>query len=201
MKLNIDWRYIRPALIVASLSLVFSIVLVYLGHNYHEDMLAHHALKSAEFSDAEMQLNELREDKEIINAYLDNFNAMEKKGLFDAKHRVDWVDTVNEARSKMKLPIVRYQIFPQQQFSANYLVDEGLVNVVSSKVKLEAGLLHEGDLADLFSWIDKYAPGQIHLSSCDLKRVELVFGYYSHGPNLNVACELDWFSIIPLEQG
>lgn len=200
MKRSTDWHYLRSALVVVSLSLIFSAILIYLGYTYHQDMLNHHALKSAEFSDAEMQLEELREDKEIISVYLDNFKAMEKNGLFDAKHRVDWVDTVNEARRKMKLPIVRYQIFPQEQFSAAYLLDEGLVNVVSSKIKLEAGLLHEGDLADLFGWMDQHAPGQIHLSSCGLKRVELVFGYYRHGPNLSVECELDWFSIIPLEQ-
>ncbi len=200
MKLKVDWHYLRPALIVASLSMVFSAVLIFLGHNYHADMVDHHALKNAEFSEAEMQMEELREEKEIIAAYLDNFIAMQKSGIFDAKHRVDWVDSVNEARRKMKLPIVRYQIFPQRAYNAEYLVDEGLVNVVTSQIKLEAGLLHEGDLADLFSWMDKYAPGQIHLSNCDLKRVELVFGYYSHGPNLNVNCELEWFSVIPLEQ-
>lgn len=200
MKRSVDWHYLRSAIFIVSLLLILSVTLIYVGYTYHQGMLEQHSLKSAEFSDVKMQLEELKEDKEIISIYLDNFKAMEKDGLFNAKHRVDWVDTVNEARRKMKLSIVRYQIFPQEQFSAAYLLNEGLVDVVSSKIKLEAGLLHEGDLADLFGWMDQHAPGQIHFSSCNLKRVETVFGYYSHGPNLSVECELDWFSIIPLEQ-
>lgn len=198
---NIDWQYLRPAMIVVLCALVFSSALIFLGHDYHSEMLDYHAMKSTDYSNAELQLETLREDEKIIEEYLDSFIAIAESGLFDEKHRVNWVDTVNVARSLMRLPLVKYQISPHQVHVADYLIDAGLVNVMSSRIKLDAGLLHEGDLVDLFAWMDKYAPGQIHLSKCDMKSVEKVFAYYRHGPNLNVHCELDWFSVIPLEQG
>ncbi len=199
MQVNVDWRYLRPALIVVSLSVVFSGLLIFLGNDYHTNMGSLHDLKNDEYSEVEMKLNEVRQDKELIALYLDKFNALEKTGVFDKKQRVEWVDAVNNARRKMKLPLVRYQIAPQLPYSANYLHQDGYADVMVSQVKLEAGLLHEGDLVDLFNWMDHYAPGQLHLSHCKMKRAEEVFGYYGDRPNLNLLCDLRWFTVHPLE--
>ena len=202
MGFNPDWRYLRPALIVVVLAVIFSCLLLFLGADYRQHMADYYDLKSAEYSDVEMQLEEVREDKEILAVYLDKFNALEKTGVFDNKRRVEWVDAVNNARKNMKLPLVRYQISPQVEFSAEYLMGDGEVNVRTSQVKLEAGLLHEADLVDLFKWMDQYAPGQMHVSDCKMRRSEDKFGYYADRPNLKLYCELLWFTIHPIvEEG
>ena len=200
MRVNIDWRYLRPALIVAGLALLFSSLLLLLGNDYNVNMATLHHLKTSEYSDIEFRLNEIRQDEELIGLYLDKFNALAKTGVFDQKQRVEWVDAVNNARHKMKMPLVRYQIAPQLPYSADYLHQDGYVDVMVSQVKLEAGLLHEGDLVDLFNWMDRYAPGQLHLSHCKVKRVEEVFGYYGDRPNLNLLCDLRWFTLHPLDE-
>ncbi len=197
---KIDWQYLRPALIVVALSLLFSVLLVFLGRDYRADMSALYQLKLSAYSEVERQLDEVRHDKELIARYLTPFNQLVRSGLFDQKQRVEWVDAVNAARAKMKLPLVRYQIAAQVPYLADYLTDEGYVRVMASEVKLEAGLLHEGDLVDLFNWMERYAPGQLHLSHCEMKRAEEVFGYYADRPNLKLMCDLQWFTIEPLDE-
>ncbi len=197
---KIDWQYLRPALIVVALSLLFSVLLVFLGRDYRADMSALYQLKLSAYSEVERQLDEVRHDKELIARYLTQFNQLVRSGLFDQKQRVEWVDAVNAARAKMKLPLVRYQIAAQVPYLADYLTDEGYVRVMASEVKLEAGLLHEGDLVDLFNWMERYAPGQLHLSHCEMKRAEEVFGYYADRPNLKLMCDLQWFTIEPLDE-
>ena len=197
---KIDWQYLRPALIVVALSLLFSVLLVFLGRDYRADMSAIYQLKLSAYSEVERQLDEVRHDKELIARYLTPFNQLVRSGLFDQKQRVEWVDAVNAARAKMKLPLVRYQIAAQVPYLAGYLTDDGYVRVMASEVKLEAGLLHEGDLVDLFNWMERYAPGQLHLSHCKMKRAEEVFGYYADRPNLKLMCDLQWFTIEPLDE-
>ncbi len=195
MRADIDWHYLRPALVVVGLSLLFSALLLFLGRDYRADMAALQQMKSAAYSDVEMQLEEVYHDRALIADYLGPFRELEESGLFDPHQRVEWVDAVNEARARMKLPLVRYQIAAQQPYSADYLPADGYVSVMASAVKLEAGLLHEGDLVDLFQWMERYAPGQLHLVHCEMKRAEERFGYYADRPNLRLMCDLRWFTI------
>lgn len=195
---KIDWRYLRPALVVMALAVCLSGALMFLGTDFRKKMAQLYYLKQSELGDVEMAFEKLREDERLTALYLAEFNALEEKGVFDKKQRVDWVDAVNSARSKMKLPLVRYQISPQVSFSAEYLMGSEYVTVNASQVKLEAGLLHEGDLDDLFKWMDLYAPGQLHVSHCEMKQMEKVFDYYGDRANLTVLCELNWYVVSPL---
>ncbi len=198
MMSNIDWRYLRPALIVMALTIFLSSVLMFLGADFRTKMAQLYYSKQSELGDVELEFEKIREDERLTALYLTQFNTLKEEGIFDEKKRVDWVDAVNSARSKMKLPLVRYQISPQTSFSAEYLSGSEYVSVNVSQVKLEAGLLHEGDLKDLFKWMDLYAPGQLHVSHCEMKQMEAVFGYYGDSANLTVLCELNWYVISPL---
>ncbi len=197
---GIDWRYMRSALVFALISVIVSVSLVGASFHYYTQMKSEYSLKKSERDNLKLMLENAREDQAVIQEYLERFRALERGGIFDESQRVEWVDAVNNARRKMKLPLVRYHIFPEAVFDADYLVNDGYVTVVVSRVKLEAGLLHEGDLVDLFHWMDLYAPGQLHVSECNMKRSGVVYGYYADSPNLAVTCELLWFTIKPAHQ-
>ncbi len=195
-----DWLYLRPALIIMSTALLFAILIKLLGVHYYQEALAQYDQKNAEYNEINTALATLREEQKMIVNFKESFNHLVKEGLFDSKQRIEWVDTVNNARRKMKLPLVRYQISPQTSYSAKYLPVDEHVNVMSSLVKLDAGLLHEGDLVYLFKQMDNNAPGQLHLSQCKLIRIEKVFGYFSAHPNMNVTCEFSWLRVAPLQE-
>ncbi len=197
MRFSPDWRYLRPALLVLAMALLFAVALKLIGYSYLGQMTQLHEQKNGEHSEAQAKLTTLREDGQIITDYRERFSTLARAGLFDAKKRVEWVDAVNGARRAMKLPLVRYQISPQSIFQPGYLPVDEHVSVMSSNVKLEAGLLHEGDLVDLFAWMERYVPGQLHLSQCEMSRTEQYFGYYVDRPNLNVVCDLNWLTMAP----
>ncbi|MFC1751256.1 hypothetical protein ACFL2V_20940 [Pseudomonadota bacterium] len=196
----IDWRYMRSALIVVVISVLVAALVVSASMHYYSNIEVEYSLKSSEHDDLQQMLADAREDETIIKDYLDGFRGLEQAGVFDKTQRVEWVDAVNNARSNMKLPLVRYHILPEAAFEADYLTNDGYVTITASQVKLEAGLLHEGDLDDLFSWMDRYAPGQLHVSECNMKRTGLVFGYYEDSSNLTVECQMLWLTIKPIDQ-
>jgi len=197
MKSKPDWLYLRPALIIMSMALLFSIIIKLVGIQYYQEMSALYDQKNAEHSDVKMKLAEVREEKEIVASFSESFASLEKSGQFDGKQRIDWVDAVNSARQKMKLPLVSYLISPQSPYVADYLQTDGYASVMLSSVKLEASLLHEGDMVDLFGWMESQAAGQLHLSHCELRRTEAQFGYYADRSNMDVSCDFSWFTIIP----
>lgn len=197
MRFKPDWIYLRPSLIVMGMALLFAVVLKMIGYGYLNEMTLRYQQTNAEHNGAQSRLSELQEDGKIITGYREKFSLLERAGLFDSKKRVEWVDAVNSVRNKMKLPLVRYQISPQSEFQPSYLPVDEYISVMSSNIRFEAGLLHEDDLVDLFAWMARYVPGQLHLSACELNRSEEYFGYYADRSNLNVICDLNWLTIAP----
>lgn len=198
---SIDWFYLRPTLIITMMAFTFSMALVYLSQSYLTDMRQQYNNTNSAYNNAKSQLHDVQDDELIIQQYRQRFETLQSTGIFDSKQRIDWVDSVNNARKKMKLPMVSYQISAQKTFNANYLSEDEHAKVKMSHINLEAGLLHEDDLADLFNWMARYAPGQLHLSRCDMKPVEGVYGYYAERPNLLASCELLWLTVHPSNGG
>ncbi|TPW17498.1 MAG: hypothetical protein FD130_641 [Halothiobacillaceae bacterium] len=199
MKDRRNWIYLRPALIVISISLLFASILVQVGNRYYTEMLALYTQKSSEYGDAETALTGVREDLEIIAGYQERFNVLERSHLFDNRQRIDWVDAVNSARRAMKLSLVRYQIAPQMPFSADYLPTEEPLQVTSSSVRLDAELLHEGDLVDLFHWMERSAPGQLYLTQCEMNRSGITLSYSPDQHNITLSCEFSWITLHPTD--
>ncbi len=199
MKSKPDWFYLRPALIVMTVALLFSISIKLLGIYYYQGVLTKYEQQNVLYQETNATLTEVREAQDIIATYGERFDELERSGLFDGKERVKWVDAVNSARREMKLPLVRYELSAQVPFIPTYLPGDEFVSAVSSTIKLEAGLLHEGDIIDLFGWMERYAPGQLHLSQCELVRSEATFGYFTENPNMNVTCYFNWITLLPAE--
>lgn len=196
-----DWDYLRPAIIIMLIALILSAGIKLLGFTYYQSISEQYQLKNEEYSNLAARLDWLNQRQDLVDRFKTSFVKLKKTGLFEDTPRVDWVDSVNTARAKMKLPVVRYQILPQSPYFADYLQEAEYVNVMSNEVVLEAELLHEGDLADLFEWMERAAPGQLYLSECELTRIESVFNYYAvDRPNMKARCDFTWFTIIPKEK-
>lgn len=195
---GIDWHYMKSTLIIVGISVITSGVLVFLSIYHYSQLEQQYLQKNREYRELQLMSDDARKDEQIIKQYLNRFRELENTGVFEKTQRVEWVDAVNNARKNMKLPIVRYHLFPAVVYEADYLLSEGYASVIASQVNLEAGLLHEGDLVDLFHWMELYAPGQLHVSECTMKRSRVTLGYFADSPNLTVTCKLLWFTLKPI---
>lgn len=195
MRFEIDWRYLRPALIILALAALAGSGIAYLTAGYRAQMAAAYQQEMAAHEAIEQQLELTREDQALIERYLPRFTRLSAAGMLAGEQRLDWVDTLRAQTQAMKLPMVRYQINPQAPFQAPYLMEGGDVSVNVSELRLEMGLLHEVDMVHLLARLEQRVPGGFHVEGCVLQRQEQHFGYYRDHPNLSAVCRLSWFTL------
>lgn len=200
MRLEVDWRYLRISLIMLAASVAVSAVLI--GYSWHHRMQASDALagQSSARDALSVQLAATIEDQVLIGEYFEPYLRLASRGVIGQEQRLDWVDSLHGNVKVMKMPNVRYQIDPQSP-----LYDEGSMEiqdftVVASHLKMEMGILHEGDLLRIFNRMHSQVPGIFQVQGCVLSRAEPEFGYYSERPNLNAGCNITWITLRPVEK-
>ena len=197
MGVKLDWRYLRPALIALGISVALSVALIYTGVDYRAKMAAALDQQNARRNAVEMRFRTAEDDRRDIDLYLERFKEIKAAGMLDAEQRMDWVDALRAASQAMKLPLARYQISPQAPFTAPYLQELGDIAVNVSRVKLEMGLVHEGDMLRLLDALEQRVQGQFHVQGCIMQRAAAEFGYYADHPNISATCYLRWFTLQP----
>ena len=197
MRFDIDWPYMRPALLVLMVISVISVILLTASFSYLSEMEETYSAETGVRNEWREKYNTAKEDKRLIEQYLAAYTQMEQDGIARDEQRLDWVDTLRARVKEMKLPNVRYQIKPQEPFTAAYLETSPNLAVNVSRAKLEMELLHEVDLLSLINDLEMKVPGIFHVDRCELRRHGAEFSYRLESPNLQATCELLWFTIQP----
>ncbi len=199
MKRKFDWHYLRPALILISISVVTTMLLTYFSYSYRVELQTDYDSEQENFQAIEGKFREANEDKYIIEVYSERFKTLESEGVFVAEQRVDWVDSLQAAIRAMKLSGVKYEVSPQRLYSDNLLQDADSIHIYASPVKVEMNLLHEQDMIALLERLERKVMGRFLIESCEMKRAELKFGYYLDRYNLGVSCQLRWLTLSPAD--
>ncbi len=106
-----------------------------------------------------------------------------------------WIESLEDAGKRIKLPALRYEIDSQSEYSPGYSINTGNFKVYRSGMKLKLDLLHEGDIFQVLNDLDKSAQGIYSVSECELiKRPGEKLEDIKKG-NILAECILDWFTI------
>jgi len=197
MKRKFDWHYLRPVLIIISMTTLITMLMAYFSHAYHAEVQAGYDSEQASYRDIEGKIRDTNEDKYFIEVYSERFKALESTGIFVAEQRVDWVDSLQAAIRSMKLPNVKYEVSPQRLSADDLLRDADSILIYASPLKVEMNLLHEQDMITLLDRLERNVMGRFLVDSCEMKRAEEKFGYYLDRPNLGVTCQLRWLTLSP----
>ena len=194
MRFEIDWHYLKPALVVLGISLLISAGMLVLSMDHLSDAeQRYESEKAVQMALKTKYLNAV-DDKRLIEEYREQYGVLVRKGVVNDEHRLDWVDTLRASVKALKLPRMHFQFKPQRSFAAGY-INSGSVKVNTSRMMLDIGLLHEVDLLRLFTLLEHRVPGMFHIDNCAMLRTEDEFEYGVDRSNLNVNCELQWFTI------
>lgn len=108
--------------------------------------------------------------------------------------RLNWVDSLRTSVQVLQVPRMHFQFSPQVRFDKG-LIDAGSqLKLYSSRMNLEVGLLHEIDLLRIFAELERKIPSMFTIDSCEIEPVDEMFFYAVDRHNLNVRCELLWFT-------
>ncbi|MCB1743617.1 MAG: hypothetical protein KDK91_24795 [Gammaproteobacteria bacterium] len=192
---DVDWGYLRGALIALALSLGIGGALYFYSYDFADSASNAYRRHHARMIASRTRYQTLDEEERIIDEFLPKYRALESQGLIGREQRLDWIEKLREAARDVGLPSLRYSIAAQQEYEEGSGVSTGSFKIYASRMDLEMGLLHEGDLYAFLAQIDAKAAGRFSIKSCELKRVQPELDMSGTSANLTARCALDWLTL------
>ena len=194
LRLKIDWSYTKSSAAISAPIIFVTLALWWLSYATLDKVRQEFHQARGHNAQLQAQIVRLNEDVGIITQYHADFLALSNRGVLDQDHRLEWISRFKLGARELKLPTARFQILPQAPAEAAQIQAAAPVSVMISRMKFQAELLHEGDLLSLLRQLDS-APGQYHVTACELKRVHDQIAMSAAASNLFAQCDLDFFTV------
>lgn len=192
---EVDWGVLRGAIVLLVLSLLISSALFYGGFYFDEQADRENSIEKRKLVKVRSQYQAIDDEQRIIETYLPQYTSLAERGIIGRERRLNWVETLRASASSIKLPSLRYALSPQSEYEAEYPYPKGLYKVYVSSMRLELGLLHEGDLSVLLRELNRNASGLFSVANCLMRRTRSEVTIDPKTANVNATCELRWFTI------
>ena len=195
----LDWAYLRGAVVLSAGCAALGVSLVAGSAVFESRMEREHHYHSDRLNEISLRYLALDGEKRMIGEYLPQFLELQSTGLLGKEHRLNWIETLQDAGNTLGLPSLGYEIKAQEPWSASYQTPSGGYGVFVSEMTLGLQLLHEGDLFTLLDLLDERAKGLFTVSSCDLTRNFVELTDNPDAANVTADCLLEWFSVKPAD--
>ncbi len=191
---EIDWRHIaraqRNGLAVAVLCLVvwgLSLVMRHSGEM---------ALNGAqdEFGTLVEERRTLAARIEAAGLHRAHWAQLVAQGRVGAGERLMIIQGLRDGAAALGLPWLRYHAAPERDYAMPYLDPVEMAPVRASRVEIEAGVIHEGDLLRLLARLGD-TQALFHVSGCALERLAGDTPVAAGRANVAARCALDWLHI------
>lgn len=141
---------------------------------------------------------QLQSEEADIRTKIDAYQALHARGIIGAERRMDWVELMRNIQRERKLLGLEYEIQPRQPWPGNNTGGTGY-RFMSSMVRVQIPLLHEGDLLHFLDDVQARAAAFVHLRSCKLQRNGAAGTQSSGGltASLGAECMMDWITLAP----
>ncbi len=192
---DLDWRILRGSLIGLAVCLLVGGAVVYVSYQYSSAQELEFRNESRKLLTVRGRYQTIDEEERIIEEFLPRFLALEDRGVIGREYRLDWIETLRNASDELKLPELTYTIDTQSLYEAEIPFEEGAFQIFVSAMKLDLGLLHEGDLPALIARIERDARGLFRVADCSLTRAGAELAFDPTRPNLRANCTLEWLTV------
>ena len=196
---EIDWPALRGAIVLFVLALAVGAAAAGGAIRFHHDAMRGYEREKAGLESIRSRYRTIDEQRRLMDAWLPRFHGLEREGVIGEERRLAWIERLREAAARVRLPSLRYRIERRTVYEAGLDADTGAYRAFSTVVRLEAGLLHEGDLERLFRELATPGAGLHRVERCEIRRAgpELVTG--PDAINLFAECDLRWITLARAE--
>ncbi len=191
-----DLAKLRWQLIATLLLLGLAGVLAFWSHQERQRADAAYQIVERNYRQSEARLRQVNTEEQEIKDKAALFNQLTASALIGEEKRLDWTEQLRALQQRLHLPKMEYELAPQTDFSNTQ--NSGYV-FSSSAMKLNAQLVHEGDLLTLASQLQGHAKALVVLRGCTVTRIPDGNSDREGGiAQLNALCDLDWITAHPL---
>lgn len=192
---KVDWAMLRGAIGVFAICLLIGGILLSASYYFREEMATEYRNYQSRFRDVSRKYLAVDDEERIIESAYPDFVNLYEMGILGQERRLSWVESLTKAGEKIKLPEISYQINSQAVYNPEFPVNLGAFDIYVSEMTLSLGLLHEGDLINLFKALDKSAEGIYSVSHCSANRVSGATGSGVERARIVADCRLNWYTV------
>jgi hypothetical protein len=192
---RLDLSVMRGAVGVLAISVLISAIILGASYYFREEMKTEFNRHEVRFKDVSRKYLAVDEEERIVKTSYPRFVDLYNHGIIGHESRLSWVETLNRAGERIRLPELRYKVASREAYLPEFPVVTGTYQIYASTMELEAGLLHEGDFVALTEILDREADGLYSISKCTFKRSLPEISMDADKTNVFTKCDLEWFSI------
>jgi len=192
---EIDWSVLRGALALLLVAILVAGAMVGGAYRYGER-------HDRQWADAKRRLDSVRgryrtidEEARLIERYLPEYQRLQQQGLLGEERRLDWIEALRASAADVRLTSLRYEVTSQQPYQPDFDLPLGRFSSRESRMNLDIGLLHEGDLPRLFAALDAHRHGLFQVQECRVTRNGTEFVFEPERANLSARCRLRWLTL------
>ena len=185
--LRVSW-----ALLVVSIAAGAGIVAA--SHWYAQKEKRDSVDSGRRLQEARARVEGARRERDSLQESSEVFRTLVDRGVLQSERRLDVIELVNSLRARYQLLALDYDIAPQRTLLLPGARSYSAVDVLSSRVRLKALALHEGDLVGFIDALEKNQQGFYLADHCTLRALE-VSDASSLQPRVEAECTLEWITL------
>lgn len=190
-----DWRALRGSMSLAAFAVTIGVVVTGAALRFHAEASRDYDREKDRLEAVRSRYRTIDEQKRQIETWLPAYRSLESVGVIGEERRLEWIETLRAAAAQVGLPSLRYRIEPRAAYEAEPDLDTGDHGTFSTVVRIEAGLVHEGDLERMLRELAAADAGLFHIERCGVRRSGPEFLMRPGAINLNAECDLRWITL------
>ena len=191
---EIDWPALRGAIVLFVLALAVGVAAAGVAARFHDNAMRVHEREKDRLETVRSRHRAIDGQRRLIDAWLPRFRGLQAAGVIGEERRLAWVERLREAAARVRLPSLRYRIERRTVYETGIAPGAGAYRPFSTVVRLEVGLLHEGDLERLFRELAVPGAGLHRMERCEIRRAGPEFVIGPDAINLFAECDLRWIT-------
>ena len=196
---EIDWPALRGAIALFVLALAVGAVATGGAIRFHHDAMRGFERETERLESVRSRYRTIDGQRRLIDAWLPRFHGLQRDGVIGEERRLAWIERLREAAARVRLPSLRYRIERRTVYETGLEPGTGAYRPFSTVVRLEVGLLHEGDLERLFRDLAVPGAGLHRVERCEIRRAGPEFVTGPDAINLFAECDLRWITFARAE--
>jgi len=193
---KIDWFYLKGPLIMLLVAIVVAAALAFAGYQYEQAQHEEYNKAVVTLRSTHQLYSSMVNDIDLLDQYRTLYTDYKSSGLIGEERRLSWIESLEATNEVLRLPVLSYDLNPQEEFKRpGFRVKRG-VEVNSSPMELRMGLLHEEDLFALLEGLRQSIRNLFTVDSCSISRPSPIGSSLdTRRANLNTNCKLRWVTI------
>jgi len=185
---------LRWPLIVLALAIILSGAIVSASWYIEQSKARDYQQVQKRLRAAQLALTNARREAADLELYRSRFDALAAHGVFGNEQRLNWVEYMSSLNAQGQLRSLSYEIASQRPISFTSLPQPAGIDVLSSRVQLKTGFVHEQDFIRMVDDLHQSNIGFYRLENCIIKRkAEAVLPTLNE--NIVTDCRLEWITM------